>query len=109
MKIIRNNFIPFSGFSGITLFGILFVRKNAKVSEVMLNHEQIHACQQKELLWVPFFLWYCIEWFIRLFRHGNEYRSISFERETYDNEKNLNYLQERKPYAWLKYVFEKNV
>lgn len=109
MKIIRNNIIPFSGFSGITLFGILFVRENVKVSETMLNHEQIHARQQRELLWVPFLLWYGIEWFIRLFQHGDEYRSISFEREAYGNEKNLNYLQERKPYAWLRYVFKKNI
>lgn len=109
MKIVKNNIIPFSGFAGITLFGILFVRKNAKITPQLLNHEQIHARQQRELLWVPFLLWYSIEYFIRLFTHGDEYRSISFEREAYDNQANENYLRERKPYAWLKYVLKKNI
>ena len=109
MKIIRNHIIPFGGFGGITLFGILFVKKGCKVTYRMVNHESIHARQQLEMLYIPFFLWYFLEWFIRLVRHGDEYRSISFEREAYDNELDFDYLLKRKPYAWLKYVFKKNM
>src|SRR5678815_4332787 len=74
MKIIRNKYIPFKGFRAINLFGILFVRGNAKISEVTLNHEKIHTAQMKEMLYIFFYLWYVFEWIIRLFMKGNAYR-----------------------------------
>lgn len=37
MKIIRNNIIPFKGFKAINLFGILFVRGNAELSDEVIN------------------------------------------------------------------------
>ena len=104
MKIIRNKYIPFQGYKAINLFGVLFVRGNAKISEVTLNHEKIHTAQMKEMLYIFFYLWYVIEWFIRLFMIGNAYRNISFEREAYSNEKDLNYLKSRKIFAWTKYL-----
>lgn len=52
-----------------------------------------------------FYLWYIIEWSIRIFVNGNNaYRSISFEREAYMNEDNKDYLKIRKSYAWLKHM-----
>jgi hypothetical protein len=55
-----------------------------------------------------FYLWYVIEWFFRLFINGNKaYVSISFEREAYGNADNFDYLNTRKPFAWLKYMFKK--
>ncbi len=99
MKIIRNNIIPFEGFAAINLFGLLFVRKNVKISDRMLNHESIHTAQMKELLYVPFYLIYVIEWIVRLFMKGNAYRNISFEKEAYENENNMSYLKNRKRYG----------
>ena len=107
MKIIRNNYIPFQGFRAINLFGILFVRGNAKIDNVSLNHEEIHTAQMKEMLYIFFYLWYFIEWIIRLFMKGNAYRNISFEREAYSNEDDVIYLEDRKRFAWIKYL--KNV
>lgn len=104
MKIIYNNIIPFKGFAAINLFGILFVRKGITVDEEMINHEAIHTEQMKEMLYVFFYLWYVIEWIIRLFMKGNAYRNISFEREAYDNESNLDYLNTRKRYFWFSYL-----
>lgn len=104
MKIIRNNIIPFPGFKAINLFGVLFVRGNAEISEVTLNHEEIHTKQMKEMLYIFFYLWYVIEWSIRLFMPGNAYRNISFEREAYSNEENLEYLKNRKRYSWFSYI-----
>lgn len=104
MKIIYNNIIPFKGFAAINLFGILFVRKGVTVDEEMINHEAIHTEQMKEMLYVFFYLWYVIEWIIRLFMKGNAYRNISFEREAYDNESNLDYLNTRKRYSWFSYL-----
>lgn len=103
MKIIRNNFIPFKGYKAMNICGILFVRGDAKIDEVTLNHESIHTAQWKELWYIGFLLWYVIEWMIRLPK-GNAYRSISFEREAYDNEKNLNYLKTRERFTFLKYL-----
>ena len=42
MLIIRNKVIPFKGFKAINLFGILFVRENAKLDAKTINHEEIH-------------------------------------------------------------------
>lgn len=104
MKIIYNNLIPFKGFAAINLLGILFVRKGVKVSEEMINHEAIHTAQMKEMLYIFFYLWYVIEWIVRLFKNGDAYRNISFEKEAYANENNKNYLAERKMYNWINFI-----
>lgn len=107
MKVIRNNVLPFKGFSGINLFGVLFVRKNAIVSDRMLNHEKIHTAQMKEMCYVFFYLWYVIEWLIRLIQMKDAhkaYRWISFEVEAYGNELDQNYLKSRKPWSWTKWI-----
>lgn len=106
MKLIYNNLIPFKGYKAINLFGILFVRKGCTMSESDINHEAIHTAQMKEMIYVFFYVWYIIEWVIRLFMKGNAYRNISFEREAYANQNNLSYLNTRKRYAWLNFLKE---
>lgn len=106
MKIIRQNILPPKGFLAINLFGLLFCKKDAKINDVIVNHESIHTSQMKEMLYIPFYLWYVIEWLIKLLFKGNAYRNISFEREAYDNQYNLNYLKERKRYSWIKRLFK---
>lgn len=102
MKVIYNNWIPFKGFKAINLFGILFAREGCKLSEEELNHEKIHTKQMQEMLYLPFYVWYVIEWIIRLFMKGNAYRSIMFEREAYTYQGDLRYLEKRKHFPWLK-------
>jgi hypothetical protein len=102
--IIRNRFIPFKGFNAINLFGVILVKKHVHVSESLLNHERIHTRQILELFVVGFYLWYLVEWLIRLSQEGNAYRKISLEREAYIHEGDLQYLQHRKPYAWWSYL-----
>ena len=104
MKIIRNKFIPFQGYKAMNLFGVLFVRGNARIDDITLNHEKIHTAQIKELWYIFFYLWYVIEWLIRLFMKGNAYRNISFEREAYANQNDLNYLKRRKRFGFAKYL-----
>ncbi len=104
MKIIRNNYIPFQGYKAINLFGILFVRGNARINDRTIRHETIHSAQMKEMLYIFFYLWYVVEWVIRLFMEGNAYRNISFENEAYTNEDNIIYLESRKRFAWIKYL-----
>jgi hypothetical protein len=97
MKIIRNNLIPFPGYKAINLFGVIFARKKANITDVTLNHEAIHTAQMKEMLYIPFYLTYLIE---SIFK---KYRNISFEKEAYEHENDFEYLNNRKHYAqWRK-------
>lgn len=114
MKIVYNKLIPFKGFVAINLFGICFVRKEyegklskSKMSK-MINHENIHTEQMKEMLYIFFYLWYFIEWIINIFRYGTEdaYEMISFEREAYRNANNKDYLKNRKHYSWVNFLKE---
>ena len=109
MRIIYNNLIPFKGFAGINLFGVLFVRKGVTVNHRMINHERIHSAQMKELLFIGFYVLYLLEWIIRLFQYRfkwhTAYRNISFEREAYFNDFDFSYLTEkRKPYNFIKHL-----
>ena len=70
----------------------------------MLNHERIHSEQIKEMLYIPFYIWYVIEWFIRLFMKGNAYKNISLEREAYHNDRDFSYLSKRECYSFIKYM-----
>jgi len=87
------------GYIGITIFPFVILKtKNLKQDLVLLNHEKIHLRQQIELLVIPFFIIYVFEFLIRLIQYGKwnlAYRNISFEREAYANEKDLNYLKSR--------------
>lgn len=115
MKIIRNSIIPFKGFVAINLFGVVFVRKEVQPPynfsprewDKILNHELIHTKQMQELLFVPFYVLYVLEWLVRLvmYREARKaYRNISFEREAYANQANYSYNYERKHFAFLHYL-----
>ena len=96
------------GYRGITVFPFIFLlRKEDKQNAVLLNHEKIHIRQQLELLIIPFFIWYAVAFLIRLIQYKNwkkAYRNISFEREAYANEKDLDYLKKRPFLCYLKYI-----
>ncbi len=99
MKIIHNNIIPFEGFKAINLCGIVFIRKNTEIDFITIQHELIHTEQMKELLYVFFYIWYVIEWFVRLIIYRNfdkAYRKISFEKEAYSSQTDEEYLLNRK-------------
>jgi len=112
MKIKKiNGFVRFltnNSTIAITLapFGI-YVQDKYLTDKITVNHEIIHWKQQMEMLILPFYLWYAIEWLIKLYIYGNEaYYCISFERESYTNQDNLKYLGIRKHYSWIKYIFK---
>jgi len=96
------------GYTGITVFPFVFVKhKDLKGDKVLINHESIHLKQQLELLVLPFYMFYFIEFVIRFIQYGNwyrAYRNISFEREAYINENNLDYLKTRSFWCFMKYV-----
>lgn len=97
--------------NGISLFPFIFL-KNAKDknNKVLINHEKIHIRQQLELVLVFFYFLYLAEYFYWLLKYKNKeiaYRSISFEREAYTNENNLNYLKQRKCWSFVKFYQNK--
>ncbi len=126
MKIIINKHkwlpIPFPTYKAINLFGVLIVRSGKRIRAHDLNHEEIHTAQMKELLYVPFYIFYLLEYVIRAIAYGLRflgrmvrdkkrkfrlslaYRKISFEKEAYNNENNLDYLKTRKPFAFIKHI-----
>lgn len=94
-------------YTGITLYPYVFVKAKHKNNKKLLNHESIHIQQQKELLVIGFYLLYLLNWVVNLFRYGTKgkeaYMNIIFEREAYQNEKNMEYLHTRKPYQFIRY------
>ena len=86
---------------------ILLREKSLKENTVLINHERIHLRQQAELLIIPFYVWYITEYLIRLiiFHDAKRaYRSISFEREAYNNDTNLKYIYTRPFWNFAKFI-----
>lgn len=109
MWLIVSKFWVPKGFSGITIFPFVFVRDKFWVeSTSFVNHEKIHLRQQLELLVIFFFIWYGLEFLIRLVQHKDlrkAYRNTSFEREAYANEQNVDYLKKRRWFSFINYLF----
>jgi hypothetical protein len=85
---------------------MLFKNRRLKADSLIINHEKIHFQQQIELLILPFYLLYLINYCINLVRYRNHdlaYYNICFEKEAYANDQNLNYLKGRRLYSWLKH------
>ena len=83
--ILISKYITPKGFQGITLYPFVFlIDSKLKMNTVLVNHERIHLKQQLELLVLPFYIWYGVEFLFRLAQYKNRrmaYKSISFERE----------------------------
>jgi hypothetical protein len=84
--------------AAVALFPFIIISPDVEVTPELINHERIHLRQQGELLIIPFFIWY----FIEFKRKG--YYSVSFEKEAYDNENNLTYLKKRRMFAFRRYL-----
>lgn len=108
MRLIISKFWVPKGFSGITVYPFIFARGNyLRTHKTFVNHEKIHLRQQIELLILPFFIWYVLEFSVRLIQFRNRkkaYRNISFEREAYANESNPDYLTNRKFFSFFNYL-----
>lgn len=94
--------------SGITLFPFIFIQGKAdRNNKILINHEKIHIRQQMELLIIPFYIWYLSEYYLKYLKYKNPhlaYRNISFEREAYENDQNLDYLKKRKFWSFTRYL-----
>ena len=108
MIVVVNKFVPFNGFSAISLWPFVFLKNPQLLKDpVFLNHEKIHLRQQIEMLILPFYMWYLLEFLLRCAKTGDSkiaYRSISFEVEAYEKESDLSYLKNRKNWSFLTYL-----
>lgn len=107
--ILYNSIVPFKGYIAMALFPFIFWRKEYKDIEpgTTIRHELIHFEQQKELFLIFFYLWYIVEYIVRLIMyrdHEDAYRNISFEREARINCPIKNYTETRKRFNFVRYL-----
>jgi hypothetical protein len=107
LLIVAKYLIP-KGYRGLTIFPFVLLKfQKDKENKVLINHEKIHFRQQLELLILPFYIWYFLEYILRFIQYRNTnlaYRNICFEREAYINETDLNYLNKRPFWSWIRYL-----
>jgi len=102
--------ITFGFARGITLYPFVLLKyKKDKDDKRLINHETIHFHQQKEVGALKFYYLYLREnsRLKKIYGKGKAYRRISFEKEAFDNDQNLNYLETRPNNAWKNYMDER--
>lgn len=118
----------FPSYHTITLGCFIFTKKS-ELSEKTKRHETIHMMQWMEvtiaalivlglLSWLispywmavsplVYYVWYVVEWLVRL-PFGKAYRNISFEREAFANDDDVEYIVNRELFNFVKYVKDSN-
>lgn len=108
MFLVVNKYLLRQNFVGITLWPFIVMRsKDLRKDRVFINHEKIHIRQQAEMLVLFFFIWYFVEYLFRLLQYRDRYiayLNISFEREAYARELELDYLKQRPFWSFLSHV-----
>lgn len=91
-------FLGGSKANAIAFYPFIICRDDIEITAELINHESIHLKQQLELLIIPFYIWYLIEYY------SKGYMNVSFEKEAYTNDNNLKYLKDRPFFGFLKYI-----
>ncbi|MEM9649501.1 hypothetical protein [Flagellimonas flava] len=98
----------YRNYVGLSLWPFIILKEGAlRKDDVLINHERIHLKQQRELFIIPFYILYISEWLLRTVLYLDSYRAyqnISFEREAYANEDDMEYIFRRKAYSFLNYL-----
>lgn len=101
----------YKNYVGLTFWPFIILKDRSLIHDsVLMNHEKIHLKQQLELMILPFYLLYLLEWIGRslyYFDMYEGYRNISFEREAFANERDLGYPDQRRSFGFLGYFFSK--
>lgn len=101
--IVRTNIIKIFGISGIMIFPFCIVKKDANQNTI--RHERIHFKQALNLLVIPFYVLYFLEWIRCLIQYGKDaYYWNCFEQEAYLNSYKKYY---KVGYNWLYYIKNK--
>ena len=106
--ILISRYFFYKNYVGLSLWPFIILKNTSlKKDAVLINHERIHLKQQQELFILPFYVLYILEWLVRFLiclDGYKAYQNLSFEREAYWNEENLDYLKERTPLSFIKYL-----
>ncbi len=120
--IVKNNILPPKGYNAIAIFPFIFIRKDVKITDRLINHEKIHLKQESVLILismyvlVPIILYLSLTWWLLLLSYSTfyilysifyliyGYKNNPFEKEAYENDDNLNYLDGINLFAWFKYL-----
>lgn len=101
------HWLSFGFANGVTLFPFVLITPTVRLNRRLVNHERIHLRQQAELLILPFYLLYLMEYLLGLAKYRSRYqayRHISFEQEAYSNDRNYGYLLSRPCWNWRRYL-----
>jgi hypothetical protein len=102
---VQFRFLKIHGVYGIAIFPFLILKnKNLVFDKIFLNHEKIHFRQQLELLVIPYYFIYAAEFLANLYIYKDvqiAQANVCFEREAFEMQQDLDYLRNRKIWAFL--------
>ena len=105
-----NPLLPVKGYSFMNICAIMFTRSEdyiKRMSQATVTHEKTHTKQILEMGIVFFYLWYVLEWFVRLFIDKNghtAYRNISPPSPPTSAAEHPEYKRKTFSYGWLKWI-----
>ena len=82
---------------------LILLRRDVIPSDRLIRHERIHHAQQRELFLIGFWIWYLLEFVVRLIvtrSWPKAYRQISFEAEA----AKFQFGGTRKPFGWINFL-----
>ena len=102
IPVVLSIFTPIT-IEAITIGPLVFSR--GEMSDVTKNHESIHWQQYIETGILGFIILYYAFYLMNFLRYRDgrtAYFMIPFEKEAYDNDENMQYLEKRRRWAWIK-------
>lgn len=92
----------------MALFPVILTKyRHVSYNSKLALHERIHIRQQLELLIIPFYLFYFLNYLVNILyyrNHHKAYINIIFEREAYANDNSEVYLRKRPFWNFWRYL-----
>lgn len=97
----------FNYYTGLSFFIFIWISRLDNDEVKLYRHEKIHFWQQVEMLFIFHWLFYGVFYLLGRAKghcHYIAYRYNPFELEAFSNEAQVDYLEKRKPFAWISYI-----
>lgn len=112
MKIIYStwlvNILSLCFADAFTIYPFIFIKKEYKNNYTLLVHEKIHIKQQTELFLFLYFILYILDFCKNYLKYKDiykAYKNVIFEKEAYIASNTYDYLNKRKPFQFIDYIF----